>query len=364
MIGELDDINCFISYHRPDNSEYLKVVERLRQEVSGRFEASTGRVLNIFLDRDSIGWGENWREKIFDSILTTTFFIPIVTMRFFRSEMCMEELGAYHESAKQLGVTELLLPIVLAGSSQISSTHVNPDVRLIESLNYISIEAAWEAGYESPEWRAIVNKMVRELTDALARTETVLVERENAEPESPPEGDAPVAEGDMEELTTSLTETSSHMTATTAAMSELGDAIKTSTAEIGAAPKESKKAVELRGARDISKLSGRFASDAETFEKSAVKTDAQLRTIVRELKDIRSAASTQQLETLSRAFIDYPDLGEYVAMVDEALGGLRLAAMTSLSMRKALEPAMRALQSMKVGFSAARSWPGLFSTPE
>lgn len=357
MPDDLSDIECFISYHRPDNADYLDVVERLRREIEGRFSATTGRQLRIFLDKESIGWGQTWRERIFDSILTTTLFIPIVTMRFFRSEMCREELTAYHETAKRLGVTDLLLPVVLAGSEQIKASHPNPDVRLIESLNYISIEEAWEAGYESPQWRAIVNRMVREIAAALQRAEVVLVEREVQEELVPEERSA--IRADVGSLVEEISATTELMTATTTAMGALGVSLTTATEAVSQASTQSRKAVELRVSRDIAAHSSAFASEAERFEVSATRTDAQLRAVVRELQDIDTQAANGLLDRLRGGFVNYPDMNAHVASIDEAIAGLRVAAMTSLSMRKALEPAMRALQSLRIGFSVAQSWPEL-----
>jgi hypothetical protein len=106
----------FISYRRDDNLAFRKVVDQLHADIGNTYEARTGRVLNLFLDRESIGWGEDWREKIQTSVQGATVFIPIVTMRYFTSQACRDELFAFHEAARNLGVTELILPIILMGA--------------------------------------------------------------------------------------------------------------------------------------------------------------------------------------------------------------------------------------------------------
>jgi hypothetical protein len=153
----------FLSYVRNDNRDFNEVVDRLKADIGGRFHAQTGRALNLFVDRDSIGWGEDWRQRIRESVQVATVFIPVVTMRYFTSDGCREELLLFHSNAKQLGVTDLILPIILAGADQLSADDEREEVQLIESLNYKSIESAWVAGYDSPEWRRIVHEMVTEL---------------------------------------------------------------------------------------------------------------------------------------------------------------------------------------------------------
>src|SRR6266545_1859182 len=96
MTQHVTPYQCFISYVRNDNTDFDGVVDRLRASLGARFEATTGIPLHIFLDRESIGWGERWREKIFDSIAGSTLFLPIITMRYFNSSMCRDEFLAFH----------------------------------------------------------------------------------------------------------------------------------------------------------------------------------------------------------------------------------------------------------------------------
>lgn len=85
----------FLSYARVDNDEFDAVVDRLKRDLSARFHATTGRRLEIFVDRESIGWGADWRSEIRTSVANATFFIPVISMRYFESKMCREELVSY-----------------------------------------------------------------------------------------------------------------------------------------------------------------------------------------------------------------------------------------------------------------------------
>jgi hypothetical protein len=59
-------IRCFLSYAKADDEEY-QFVAALKKSLEHACWSDGGRKLQIFLDRQDIGWGDNWRDKIADS---------------------------------------------------------------------------------------------------------------------------------------------------------------------------------------------------------------------------------------------------------------------------------------------------------
>ena len=58
------EIEGFWSYvHNDDESEGGRIA-RLARDVSSQFEMITGDKISLFLDRDALAWGEEWRNKI------------------------------------------------------------------------------------------------------------------------------------------------------------------------------------------------------------------------------------------------------------------------------------------------------------
>ena len=104
----MDKPVAFISYaHRDDRDGSLT---RLRQYLEVIVGQQTGEDIKIFLDHD-IEWGQNWRERIEESLDEVTFLIPIVTPSFFTSEDCRKELRRFLDREQQLGRKDLVLPI-------------------------------------------------------------------------------------------------------------------------------------------------------------------------------------------------------------------------------------------------------------
>lgn len=55
--------------------------------------------------------GEEWEKLIGNAILGTTFFIPIITPSYFRSNPCRQELLKFIREADRLGLQKLLMPV-------------------------------------------------------------------------------------------------------------------------------------------------------------------------------------------------------------------------------------------------------------
>ena len=102
----------FWSYaHADDAGEQGRIVE-LAHSLQEEYALLTGHDLHLFLDRDDLAWGDRWRDSIEEALAGITFFIPIVTPRYFRSEECRRELLTFARRARSAGVGELLLPIL------------------------------------------------------------------------------------------------------------------------------------------------------------------------------------------------------------------------------------------------------------
>jgi hypothetical protein len=102
----------FWSYVHTDDQVEGERISRLARDVAGQFEMLTGEPLALFLDRDGIKWGEDWRDKIDSSLASVAFFIPVLTPRYFMSPECRKELQFFARRATHLGIKELVLPLL------------------------------------------------------------------------------------------------------------------------------------------------------------------------------------------------------------------------------------------------------------
>ena len=85
-------------------------ITSLRERLSDEVQMLIGTEFPIFQDRKDIQWGQNWSDRLDDSIDETTFLIPIITPSFFNSEFCRAELSRFIEREKKLNRKDLILP--------------------------------------------------------------------------------------------------------------------------------------------------------------------------------------------------------------------------------------------------------------
>lgn len=372
--------DCFLSYKREDN-DLGGVVDRIRTDLSGMYSAHTGKSLRVFIDRESIGWGEDWRQKVRESVERATVFVPVVTMRYFTSQHCREELMSFYNNADQLGVTELLLPIVLMGEDQIRSDDLREEVRLIEKLNYKRLQKAWLAGFDSPEWRQAMFHCVHDLDSALQAAERTLAQRETgssallAQRESSlPTGDetesvsdVPEGIGDMVDLTERFLTLEPLATAAVQALTTFSNEAEEAFGGIDFETLSTDQTrVKLFGA--AAKLKG--SSNAvfehgERLQTAVEEVDALLRGFVEEMRGIHLPQVQGQIDEMLLQFRDETgELAEAVEVVGQMVEMLKFVSLLNVALRKVLRPGIRGLQSIKSAVSALQTWERLSSSGE
>lgn len=103
---------AFFSYARFDDSHDNGRVSDLRKRLEAEVRAQTGEPFEIWQDRESIQWGEKWKERIDQAIDTLTFLIVIITPSWFNRAACREEFERFLKVEKKRGRADLILPIV------------------------------------------------------------------------------------------------------------------------------------------------------------------------------------------------------------------------------------------------------------
>jgi len=124
---------AFWSYVHEDDDAMHGAIRRLAQHVQDEYAVLTGGPeLDLFLDNAKIKWGDKWRSRIKEALEQTTFFIPIVTPRYFASKECLNELFGFAEQAEKLGLEGLIMPLYLVDVPALEARELSdPAVQLI-----------------------------------------------------------------------------------------------------------------------------------------------------------------------------------------------------------------------------------------
>jgi hypothetical protein len=184
----MTDSSGFWSYvHKDDDADGGRIVQ-LAHDILAQYEMLTNESTKLFLDRDDMAWGNEWRAKIDGSLASVAFFIPVLTPRYFASAVCMAELNAFERRATALGVSQLLLPILYMDVPGIEDEPPpNDAMALVRKFHWADWRELRFADRDSREYRLAVAALASRLVDANRDAERP--EATNAAMESPGAGD-------------------------------------------------------------------------------------------------------------------------------------------------------------------------------
>jgi hypothetical protein len=174
----MDAIVGFWSYAHDDNRLDNGAILKLARSISEEFELLSGEPLTLFVDREDISWGEAWRERINEALTETTFFIPIITPRYFTRPECRRELLEFAAKARNIGTDELLLPILYVKPLDFSPDSLDEAVSLVAKTQYENWQDLRLIEPESREFKRSVNVLARRLLEIAARVSEDQLRRE------------------------------------------------------------------------------------------------------------------------------------------------------------------------------------------
>jgi TIR domain/Right handed beta helix region len=165
---------AFLSYARFDNQHDEGRLSLLRERLEGEVRIHTGEEFQIFQDRNDIRWGEEWEDRIKELIEAATFFIPILTPSFFKSEHCRRELRDFLAREQHLERKDLILPIyyvtcpLLEGRSQ---SITDPVFKTLIARHRVDWRDLRHESFENPKIGRRIAELAVQICDSLNRCE-------------------------------------------------------------------------------------------------------------------------------------------------------------------------------------------------
>lgn len=168
----MSEYQGFWSYvHKDDEADDGRIA-RLATDVRSQFEMLTGESLALFLDRDAIEWGQDWRGEIDAGLSSVAFFIPVLTPRYFLSPECRRELQLFARRAEQLGVKDLVLPLYYVTVPALDSDPPTDDLMaLVRTFQCQDWREVRFADVSSSEYRRAVADLAERLVEANRQAE-------------------------------------------------------------------------------------------------------------------------------------------------------------------------------------------------
>lgn len=131
------DWQGFWSYVHADDEAEGSRISQLARDVAEQFEMMSGESISLFLDRDAIDWGQNWKERVDSGLGSVAFFIAVMTPRYFMSSECRRELQFFVRKAAALGMSDLVLALHYADVPQLGKAESSDElVNLVRSFQW------------------------------------------------------------------------------------------------------------------------------------------------------------------------------------------------------------------------------------
>ncbi|MCF3139135.1 toll/interleukin-1 receptor domain-containing protein [Paenarthrobacter sp. AR 02] len=175
------EYEAFWSYTHEDDDRMSGYVRRLAQQIANEYAVSSGNDLQIFLDRNSLSWGEAWRTKIGDALGTAPFFIAVVTPKFVKSPECRRELLTFVGESTSRGFAKLLLPILLINVPDMREDSDDEVLALLARTQYVDWTKYRLMGEGAPEVLTAVNQLALRIMQLQEEAQADLRSREQTE---------------------------------------------------------------------------------------------------------------------------------------------------------------------------------------
>jgi hypothetical protein len=139
--------------------------------------------LELFLDRDSLDWGDAWRDRINLALGSAPFFIAVITPKFVRSEECRKELIAFSGEAKSRGFDRLLLPILYIDVPGLSENSDDEVLALIARTQFVDWTKLRLMDPNSPQVLQAINELALRIRDLQAEVAALTLQEETKTPD-------------------------------------------------------------------------------------------------------------------------------------------------------------------------------------
>lgn len=163
----------FWSYVHQDDAAMHGIVRRLAKHVQDEYAVLTGGIeLDLFLDSAKLKWGDKWRSAIKEALEGTTFFIPVITPRYFASEECRNELLGFADQAEQLGLEGLIMPLYFVDVPALETGDMSdPAVQLVANSQREDWRTLRLLDETTQPYRFAVNRLATRLFEVSQRRE-------------------------------------------------------------------------------------------------------------------------------------------------------------------------------------------------
>lgn len=350
-------IEAFLSYaHKAD--ELMGLAEPLRRDLITMIELKSGRDVEIFWDRDSLKWGERFRDSIENGLSGASVLFVIATTHYLGSASCRQEFQQFRSATEAQGseqVRRLILPIMPIDAERIFYEDSDDKIASeIAAIQYEPIQEAVIEGPGSPAWKRAIIRLTDRFIEVVEAAEAefengISQQAKSPAPKSKPDAQPESTSSDDDDegggFYDSLSEVEDNTEIVTGEMNTLGQLI-VDVGEIVSTTDFSK----MRSAKEMTAKLALISKQLEpkTKELGSVgisirdnvdNIDVAVRRLATLAKEDESGAFAgpvrDLLESMSSSLTEAEGVGE---QMNSLLASMGPAEVSSAMLRKALKP--------------------------
>lgn len=355
----------FWSYaHADDDADGGRITE-LARDLIAQYEMVTGESIDLFIDRDSLEWGNVWREKVDGSLASVAFFVPVLTPRYFKSTECRRELRTFMTEAERLGLGALVMPLHYVDFPGLHEEPLSDDlIALVKKYQWALWTDLRFAARDSEEYRRGVAGLADRLAVANAEVTRASAAAPLPSPEQVDENDAPGTMDLLADMEMAMPAWTAIMERVVAIVVGLGERMELATqegqeADARGAGFKGRLTVMRRLANDLDEPADEVVQLGSEFTEKLNAVDAGVRTLV-EMAPETAAESTEEREAIGEFFESIrhlameADVG--LGSVDELISQMQPVVKMSRDLRAPLNKFKQGLTVMGEGRQIMNEW--------
>lgn len=161
-------VSVFLSYARLDDKATYGRISNFKTDIQHSYEALTGDRVEVFQDVDSIGLGEQWRDRIRAGLSASSILLAFISPAFLRSAACREELRDFLGFLAGPSTQGLIIPLVFGDTNMIEAAFGGDELWLeVRSRQCLEVPDLRTADQGTERWLRNVERVAARVAEVL-----------------------------------------------------------------------------------------------------------------------------------------------------------------------------------------------------
>lgn len=161
----------FLSYATAADRDTDASISTLRDVLERAVRAHGAAGFELFQDRVSIRWGDDWERTLTGALDDALFFLPVLTPQFFASDWCRREAEAFLARRARDPLTQIL-PVYLVNDLRLEDPAMlaeDPLRQRLRAIQYVDLRPHRLGGWDQREARVVIDTLAERIAHSAER---------------------------------------------------------------------------------------------------------------------------------------------------------------------------------------------------